>query len=115
MFENWEGDWASRAGGYDGTKPATPLALASMRTWLEARQAGVTAVSSKALSVCCASTVFLSKTVPFRAVLLSQARAEFEAAQRAAGSWWLTGLPTLGNAANDHGGSGGACSCAGRS
>ena len=33
--------------------------------------------------------------------------AEFEASQRVAGNWWLTGLPTLGNAANDHGGSGG--------
>jgi hypothetical protein len=42
VFENWEGDWASRAGGYDPSVPATPLALASMRTWLEARQAGVT-------------------------------------------------------------------------
>eukprot|EP01051_Picozoa_sp_SAG22_P015748 SAG22_NODE_2106_length_3005_cov_1.999656_3_plen_124_part_00 len=31
-----------------------------------------TAVSSKALSFCCASTVFLSKTVPFRAVPLDQ-------------------------------------------
>ena len=43
VFENWEGDWASRAGSYDPKKPATPLALASMRRWLAARQAGVTA------------------------------------------------------------------------
>eukprot|EP01051_Picozoa_sp_SAG22_P008381 SAG22_NODE_635_length_8370_cov_33.081127_10_plen_184_part_00 len=31
-------------------------------------------VGSKARSFCCASTVFLSKTVPFRAVLLPQAK-----------------------------------------
>ena len=30
-------------GGYDPTKPATPLALASMTKWLQARQDGVTA------------------------------------------------------------------------
>eukprot|EP01051_Picozoa_sp_SAG22_P004267 SAG22_NODE_225_length_14728_cov_58.742361_2_plen_308_part_00 len=34
----------------------------------------VLAVSSKALSFCCASTAFLSKTVPFRAVPLDQAQ-----------------------------------------
>eukprot|EP01051_Picozoa_sp_SAG22_P029493 SAG22_NODE_10958_length_507_cov_1.634804_2_plen_86_part_01 len=32
-----------------------------------------TQVRSKALSFCCASTVFLSKTVPFRVVPLAQA------------------------------------------
>ena len=42
ILENWEGDWASRAGSWDPAKPATPQALAAMRTWLEARQAGVT-------------------------------------------------------------------------
>eukprot|EP01051_Picozoa_sp_SAG22_P017151 SAG22_NODE_2577_length_2421_cov_2.154177_1_plen_411_part_10 len=36
----------------------------------------VTLVSSKALSFCCASTVFLSKAVPFRAVPLDQAAHE---------------------------------------
>jgi hypothetical protein len=41
VFENWEGDWASRAGGYDPSTPATPLALASMTRWLEGRQIGV--------------------------------------------------------------------------
>ena len=30
-------------GGYDPAKPATPLALASMTKWLQARQDGVTA------------------------------------------------------------------------
>eukprot|EP01052_Picozoa_sp_SAG31_P001557 SAG31_NODE_52_length_30366_cov_34.368586_18_plen_327_part_00 len=65
VFENWEGDWASRDGSYDGNKPATDLALASMRMWLQARQTGVT-----------------------------EAREEFEAAQRELGKWWLTGLPT---------------------
>ena len=42
VIENWEGDWASRAGSYDPNKPATPLALASMIKWLRARQQGVT-------------------------------------------------------------------------
>lgn len=42
VIENWEGDWASRAGGYDANKPATNLSLMSMRRWLAARQAGVT-------------------------------------------------------------------------
>jgi ABC-type multidrug transport system ATPase subunit len=40
VFENWEGDWASRGGSYDPKKPATALSLASMRTWLAARQVG---------------------------------------------------------------------------
>jgi hypothetical protein len=42
VIENWEGDWANRAGGYDGNKPATQLSLHSMRRWLAARQLGVT-------------------------------------------------------------------------
>jgi hypothetical protein len=42
VFENWEGDWASRGGGYDPLKPASELARMSMRKWLAARQAGVT-------------------------------------------------------------------------
>eukprot|EP01048_Picozoa_sp_COSAG05_P007712 COSAG05_NODE_552_length_8725_cov_166.636796_3_plen_124_part_00 len=44
IFENWEGDWASRAGGYNGNQPATNLSLSSMTKWLAARQAGVTQV-----------------------------------------------------------------------
>jgi hypothetical protein len=35
VFENWEGDWASRAGGYNPNKPATDLSLASMTKWLQ--------------------------------------------------------------------------------
>lgn len=42
VFENWEGDWASRGGGYDPSKPASELARMSMRRWLAARQAGIT-------------------------------------------------------------------------
>eukprot|EP00051_Salpingoeca_urceolata_P024231 m.423115 g.423115 ORF g.423115 m.423115 type:complete len:560 (-) comp20207_c0_seq4:42-1721(-) len=42
VFENWEGDWASRGGSYNASKPATDLALNSMRTWLAARQHGIT-------------------------------------------------------------------------
>merc|ERR1712048_273201 len=42
VFENWEGDWASRAGSYDAGTPATDMALASMTKWLAARQSGVT-------------------------------------------------------------------------
>ena len=49
VFENWEGDWASRD-NYDPHTPATPLALASMRTWLEARQAGITLARNEYLS-----------------------------------------------------------------
>ena len=49
VFENWEGDWASRD-NYDPKKPATPLALASMRTWLQARQAGITLARNGYLS-----------------------------------------------------------------
>ena len=47
IFENWEGDWASRGGSYNPKVPATPLALASMRDWLEARQAGVSRARSE--------------------------------------------------------------------
>eukprot|EP01051_Picozoa_sp_SAG22_P001576 SAG22_NODE_63_length_23302_cov_17.506551_8_plen_225_part_00 len=39
-------------------------------------------VSSKALSFCCASTVFLSKTVPFRAVPLDQLGQRWPATRR---------------------------------
>eukprot|EP00039_Didymoeca_costata_P008438 m.112073 g.112073 ORF g.112073 m.112073 type:complete len:501 (-) comp14080_c1_seq4:203-1705(-) len=46
VFENWEGDWASR-GHFDPKTPATPLALYSMRKWLAARQAGVTMARSQ--------------------------------------------------------------------
>jgi hypothetical protein len=41
VFENWEGDWASR--GATPKSPASLLARTSMRQWLGARQAGVTA------------------------------------------------------------------------
>eukprot|EP00912_Choanoflagellata_sp_UC4_P001274 UC4_evm1s797 len=41
VFENWEGDWASR-NGYNPKIPATNISLESMRKWLAARQAGVT-------------------------------------------------------------------------
>lgn len=51
VVENWEGDWASRAGGYDPKKPASDLALMSMRKWLAARQAGVTAARQEAQRV----------------------------------------------------------------
>ena len=51
MFENWEGDWASRGGGYDPHKPATELARMSMRKWLAARQAGVTSARDAVLGV----------------------------------------------------------------
>ena len=40
IFENWEGDWASRS-GYDPKTPATDLALDSMVKWLAARQASL--------------------------------------------------------------------------
>lgn len=41
IFENWEGDWASR-GNFNRSEPATDLALTSMTKWLAARQKGVT-------------------------------------------------------------------------
>jgi hypothetical protein len=49
VFENWEGDWASRGGGYDPLKPASELARMSMRKWLAARQAGVTSARDAVL------------------------------------------------------------------
>ena len=62
VIENWEGDWASRAGGYDAAKPATELSLMSMRRWLEARQAGVTH-AREALRGAASGKVFFSAEV----------------------------------------------------
>eukprot|EP01051_Picozoa_sp_SAG22_P022703 SAG22_NODE_5543_length_995_cov_2.436384_1_plen_131_part_00 len=56
--------------GGDGGQLAWPEIIAASEVLRASHpQAGV---SSKALSFCCASTVFLSKTVPARAVCLSQ-------------------------------------------
>jgi hypothetical protein len=43
VIQHWEGDWSIRGGQYNPSVPPTPLAIASMITWLGARQAGVDA------------------------------------------------------------------------
>eukprot|EP01051_Picozoa_sp_SAG22_P015451 SAG22_NODE_2019_length_3129_cov_1.934653_3_plen_181_part_00 len=59
------------------TTPATPSrtrpSTRRPRSRATGAGSGSTRVSRKALSFCCASTVFLSKTVPFHVVPLSQA------------------------------------------
>lgn len=63
VFENWEGDWLSRAGSYDAKTPATDLSLESMTVWLRARQAGVTKARAASRSDSSKGNVYFSAEV----------------------------------------------------
>eukprot|EP01051_Picozoa_sp_SAG22_P003976 SAG22_NODE_205_length_15308_cov_20.539023_2_plen_91_part_00 len=59
------------------------LATANFANFCPAQCAGSELVSRKALPFCCASTVYLAKAVPFRAVPLPQAHWNTQAALKA--------------------------------